>query len=360
MITLTEERYCVRCGNMADHHDHHRPDGHPFQSNASAAVPDDQAPSLLDRLRAALVDSAGLDDIPDPVPLIDGLLFRDSLAWLHGKPGHGKSFVALDWAGCVAGGLPWQAHDIERGPVVYLVAEGVAGVRQRVRAWEARTGAEMTGVQFLPVAVQLLNLAELGAFVELLAELAPALVVIDTQARVTVGADENSAKDMGQFVAALERIRTATGACVLLVHHESRTGENMRGSTALEGAAETVIRVHKDGPHIRLDNTKQKNGPEHAPLLLRLVPCGDSAVLQSHDGMGLAEELSNSEAVILDAMRDSFGTTGASGTTLRDVAEIPKSSFYRALNMLVTKGMLKNTGTTRRPFYVLPGAGDES
>lgn len=47
----------------------------------------------------APVNSYGLDDLPAPEALIDGILYRDTLAWLHGKPGCGKSFIALDWAG---------------------------------------------------------------------------------------------------------------------------------------------------------------------------------------------------------------------------------------------------------------------
>ena len=54
-------------------------------------APDSQPESRLDELRDALIDSAGLDKLPAPEPLIDGLLFSDSLAWLHGKPGHCKS-----------------------------------------------------------------------------------------------------------------------------------------------------------------------------------------------------------------------------------------------------------------------------
>lgn len=129
----------------------------------------------------------------------------------------------------------------------------------------------------------------------------------------------------------------------------------MRGSTALEGAATTIGRVTKDGPHIRLDCVKQKDVAPFDPILMRLVPHGDSAVLRSHEGVGLAQELTDSEDVILRTMRDSFGTTGAASTSLRDVAELPKSSFYRALNLLVKKGSLTNTGTAKRPFYVLPG-----
>jgi hypothetical protein len=37
-------------------------------------------------LEKALLDFKGLRDIPSPVPLIDGYLFRDSLAWIGGNP----------------------------------------------------------------------------------------------------------------------------------------------------------------------------------------------------------------------------------------------------------------------------------
>lgn len=314
----------------------------------------DPVTDRLDALRSLLVDSAGLDDIPPPEPVIDRVLFRDSLAWLHGKPGHGKSFVALDWAGSVSTGRTWHGHPVSNpGGVVYLVAEGVTGVRQRVRAWERVAGATMTGVQFLPVAVQLLSPTDRDAFAALVAELAPALVVIDTQARVTVGADENSAQDMGRLVAAADAIRENTGACVLLVHHEARSGDTLRGSTALEGAAHTLIRTTKDGPTVRVDCTKQKDAEPFSPLLLRLSSHGDGAVLESHSGVGLGGELTPSDLKVLATMRDSFGTTGATSTQLRDTSEVPKSSFYRSLNVLVERGLLANTGSTNRPFYVL-------
>ena len=327
------------------------------EEQSSEGGDSDPVADRLAVLRALLVDSAGLDSIPPPEPVIDGVLFCDSLAWLHGKPGHGKSFVALDWAGSVATGRPWHGHSVFRsGGVVYLVAEGVTGIRQRVRAWEASAGTPMAGVKFLPVAVQLLSPVDRGAFVALVSELTPALVVIDTQARVTVGADENSAQDMGRLVAAADALREATGACVLLVHHEARSGDTLRGSTALEGAAHTLIRAHKDGPTVRIDCTKQKDAEPFPPLLLRLVPRGAGAVLESHSGVGLTGELTPGDHKVLTVMRDSFGTTGATSAQLRDAAEVPKSSFYRSLNALVERRLIINTGTDKRPFYVLPEA----
>jgi RecA-family ATPase len=111
---------------------------------------------------------------------------------------------------------------------------------------------------FLPVPVQMLGNVDVAAFGQLLVDLQPTLLILDTQARVTVGAEENSSRDMGQFVDALDELRSHSGACILVVHHEPRNGENLRGSTALEGAATTIIRVSKDGNVVELTNPKQK------------------------------------------------------------------------------------------------------
>ncbi|MGW8438811.1 AAA family ATPase [Nocardiopsis sp. NPDC055879] len=311
---------------------------------------EDPTLARLSELRSLLVDSAGLDGIPDPEPLIDGVLYLDSLAWVQGKPGHGKSFLAIDWAGRVGLGLPWQTREVTSGPVLYLIAEGVSGVRQRVRAWEQRAQARMGGVRFLPVAVQLMNHGEKEAFVALVAELRPALVIIDTQARVTVGADENSSQDMGRLVSAADDIRRASRACVLLVHHEGRSGDNMRGSTAMEGAATTIVRVLKDGPHVRLECKKQKDATPFDPFLLRLETEGDSAVLT---GGSNSARVTPSEEAILSTLRELFESTGASASALMKASDVAESSFYRALKALVNKGLVVNTGAGRRSHYQL-------
>jgi hypothetical protein len=328
-----------------------------FPSNARHGKPEEDTgeppPSRIDQLRAALLDSKMLDSLPDPQPVIDGVLYADSLAWLHGKPGHGKSFVALDWAACVDAGLPWQGCETRQGTVLYVIAEGVSGLRQRVRAWEEHAGQTM-GVGFLPIAVQLLSMTDVEAFTQLAAELEPVLIVVDTQARVTVGADENSARDMGELVAAIDRIRQASRACVLLVHHEARGSENMRGSTALEGAANTLVRCTKDGAYIRLENAKQKDAPEFDPVRLKLTPVGGSVVCTAIDYAAAAAELTESEQKIVTTMREAFGDTAAATGKLLEVSGVPKASFYRALKRMTDNRAVTNVGTKQRPLWLLP------
>lgn len=331
--------------------------GEPPQDADLSADSESENPTQarLDQLRAALVDSAGLDGIPDPEPLIDGVIYRDSLAWLYGKPGSAKSFVALDWAGCIAAGMPWQYRATSRGPVLYLVAEGVSGVRRRVRAWEEAFRQPMKDVTFLPVAVQLLHGVDRQAFLALVAEMAPCLVVIDTQARVTVGADENSNGEMGKVVQAADEIRQACGACVLMVHHSGKSGLDLRGASAFEGAATSIAKVTKDGEYVEVHSDKQKDVEPFDTVFLRLSPTGQSAVLISRSSVDAAGEATVTEQKILDTIRESFATTSASASQLAEVSGLAKSSLYRGLTALEKRGALRNVGTEARARYALPG-----
>ena len=155
-------------------------------------------------LLAEMLTSAQLDDIPPLRPVIDDFLFEDSLARINGASGHGKTFVALDMAACVGSGTPWHGHDVQTGEVVYLVAEGARGIRKRVRAWELHHGKPMTGVQFLPRPVQAVD-PEWVVLVEACRRIRPRLIVVDTQARITVGIEESSNAEMGIVVDHLER-----------------------------------------------------------------------------------------------------------------------------------------------------------
>jgi hypothetical protein len=312
---------------------------------------DESGPSRLDELRAALVTSAGLDEIGDPEPLVPGILFRGTLAWLYGSPASGKSFIAIDVAGCVGTGEHWQGYGpIEAGTVLYVVAEGVAGIKRRVRAWEKSTGTPMHGVHFLPVAVQSGVPGDWRALVALATEMRPVLIVLDTQARVTVGLEENSAKEMGTFVDQCDRLRKATGACVLIVHHSGRQGEHMRGSIAMEGGAETVIQVSKAEDIITVKNAKQKDAAEFDEFMLRMVPTLDSVVLAMTDGQGGAAA---SASKWLRAWWATHKDDPVSISVLIKSGVVTEPTFHRWKHTLMDQGAITRVGTGRSTRYVL-------
>lgn len=219
--------------------------------------------------------------LPKPEPLVQGLLDLRTTAWLIGRPKSGKSFVALDLAAHVGLGLAWQHRPVRQGCVVYIVAEGSQGIGLRLDAWEREYGP-MKDLLVLPEPVQASERA--GRFgpdvaggwtvlVEACRRLRPALVVIDTQARVTAGLNENDNGDMSYYASQADRIKEASGACVLTVHHIGRSGSNARGASAIDGAQDAELRIERpsdDSMMIALHVDAQKDMAAEKPLTIGL------------------------------------------------------------------------------------------
>jgi hypothetical protein len=213
-----------------------------IQKERAAGRSGDPADALL----AELLDASALDNMPALEPLVGDLLHLDTLARIIGPSGHMKSFVTIDLAGHVGTGMRWHGQYVRQGTVVYLVAEGARGIRQRVRAWEKHYGLKMDNVLFLPRPVQARG-EEWDTLIEAMRRLKPALIVIDTQARVSVGIEENSNTELGVVVERLDDLRRATEACVLVIHHTGHVGEHGRGASAAKGALQSELHVSKKG-----------------------------------------------------------------------------------------------------------------
>jgi KaiC/GvpD/RAD55 family RecA-like ATPase len=234
-----------------------------------------------------------LRELPPPEWLVEGLIPAKGLVCLYGAPGVGKSFVALDLALSVIQATTFLSHETNPGPVVYVAAEGSFGLGRRIDGWEsAREQRIEDGLFVLPEAVQLLDVASVSRFIEEAAAVKPRLIVVDTLARCFVGGDENSAQDMGRAIASLDKIARATNAAVLPIHHTTKSelgnGPTERGSSALRGAAETMMLLERDGKGRVLRCTKQKDAEEFAKLKLSLERVtlangGTSAVVEFHE-----------------------------------------------------------------------------
>ncbi len=239
-------------------------------------------PDAVQRLRAELLDVDALFALPPPVPLIRDVLDLDSESWIIAEAGGFKSFVALDMACHICVGRAWRGQAVTRGAVVYVAAEGKKGIGKRVKAWAQMNDIKPTDLWVLPRPVQVRDMAGWATLIELCRQIKPVLIVLDTQARITVGLEENSNGDMGQLTEAVRRLKEATGACVLVVHHLGRGGDNARGASAIDGAQDTELKVVRPVGATRSDLTcvvkmdKQKDSAEDADfdLQLRVVDLG--------------------------------------------------------------------------------------
>lgn len=237
---------------------------------------------------AEFISGEQLAALPAAVVLIDGYLDMDTLARINGPSGHGKSFVTLDMGASVSTGRHWHGCAVTRAEVWYVLGEGATGMAKRDAAWCARAGIESTGIRYLARALQV-DGPEWPAFVAYAQKQRPGLIILDTQARMTVGVKENDAAEMGVVVAALDELRAASGACVTLVHHRGLQGEHGRGSTAVRGALASELDVSKTGMTLTVKVMKQKDQVERPPLLLTMNQLAQSIVLVGeHDAAQIA------------------------------------------------------------------------
>lgn len=214
--------------------------------------------------------------------LLRGWLVRDTLAAIVAPSGAGKSFLAVDWACCVATGKPWGGRDVHQGAVYYLAGEGRNGLRKRIAAWEAHHkeplgNAPLMLADGLPPLADLDNAAAVVASIQDTTEdifyqtgAEPQLVVIDTLARAMAGADENSSKDMGAVIGAMDWIRHEWGCTVLVLHHTGHAAsDRARGSSAFYAALDSEFMLTPGDTALTLRATKCKDWKPPHPLGLQ-------------------------------------------------------------------------------------------
>jgi hypothetical protein len=308
--------------------------------------------------------------LPAPEWLVEDLLPKDALGVLFGAPGSYKSFLALDWALCVAAGLSWGHHEVRKGPAIYISGEGRSGFSIRLEAWLSNAGLEtVEGFHLFPNALPLLDQERMvAAFVKLVQVIRPSIVVIDTLARSMAGGDENSTRDMGTLMDSVDRIRAASEAHVLMVHHTTKgTASMYRGNSALEGAADTMVNVDVEeaSREVTLSCFKQKEDSPFQDLHLHpkevTVRGGTttSCVLFFSGAREKKRLRSVHESAVLSALLSTPTGTAFSPRQVMEVAGLAMATTYRTLKSLVEQGYILQLGEGRGQRFTLNPAHSE-
>lgn len=198
--------------------------------------------------------------------LIKDVVPRAEVVMLFGEPSTGKSFVALDLGAAVARGCEWRGKRARKGRVVFIVAEGGAGFRSRLKAYAAKHGLRLADLEIgvIHAAPNMLERKDALEVCKAIVAFGGAdLVIVDTFAQVTAGGNENAGEDMGMALANCRGIHTATGAVVLLVHHSGKDqSRGARGWSGLKGAMDAQLEVLRLPTGRMLRVTKQKDGED--------------------------------------------------------------------------------------------------
>ena len=305
------------------------------------------------------------DELPEtftpPDELVEGVLTAGDGSVLYGDSNSGKTFFVIDMAAAVARGAQWMGRNTEPGLVVYLAAESPASVRGRLQAYQRHHGVRVPNFAIVQSPIDLFDGdADTEAVIAVVRQLERQrgqkvrLIVGDTLARLSAGANENAGQDMGLVVRRFDRIRTACNAHFLLIHHSGKAAANgARGWSGIRAAVDTEIEV-TDSPTGRCaEITKQRDlstKGERIGFRLDTVTLGTtkwgaaatSCVVVPADAPDKPQGKRVSEVggAVLEYLR-----TQPAGKKKREVVEhfqplYDKSAVYRELKKLVTVGQV--------------------
>jgi AAA domain len=198
------------------------------------------------RLRILSVDD--LMDLPERDYLVKGLLSPAEISLLVGAKNARKTFLALHICYGVAHRWPTIfGRRVKQTPILYLIAEGEAGIGKRVKALVGRYG-RCADFHVIAQPIDLLrsnaSAGDLHDVIEAANMHQVGLIVVDTVSRAMMGGDENAPTDMGTLAGNLNILRHETGAHVMGVHHGTQAdGTKSRGHSALPFSVDVIIQT---------------------------------------------------------------------------------------------------------------------
>jgi hypothetical protein len=212
---------------------------------------------------------------------VKGIIAEQSLGFIYGASGTFKSFIALDYALHRCYGIKWLGRRTKTATVVYLAAEGGAGLMRRIQAWHKHRGMVWQDCPLRVVIVPLtlrtqsqhLEQAIRATGVE------PGDIVIDTMSQ-TYSGNENSNDEVSEFMRILGRdLRDALRCTVLVVHHSGHSAtERPRGASAILANSDFCFGVFRDEKEMlaTLEFLKIKDGerPEAVTFSLATIALG--------------------------------------------------------------------------------------
>jgi hypothetical protein len=316
--------------------------------------------------------------LPEAEWLVEDMIEVGGLTVLYGPSGVGKSFIALEWAASIATARDWHGKVVVPGPVVYVAGEGDRSIGKRLRAHLQEHGiAQMENLYFINEPVQMASADNRKFLISALGShnLRPRVIILDTLARCAVGLDENAANDMGKFVAGCGEVQQETGAAVVIIHHTGKNQDNEeRGSSALRGAADTMIKVRAlASGDISIESQKQKDDEPFDPVRLRLRKVMLDAdpttgrmrtscvLVESRSSMDTADLLHPGLNVALQALA-TFSSAPVHSTVWFNALPpvngkpVPERTFHNWRQKLLNKGLVRAL-PDRDHFYELTTLG---
>ena len=225
--------------------------------------------------------------------LVTGLWSEQAVGIVGGEPKCCKSFLALDLAVAVAGGVPCLRRFTVRraGRVLLFAAEDALHiVRRRLEGISAAAGVALANLDIQVITAPTVRLdldADRRNLAETVARLQPRLLILDPFVRLH-RIDENASGEVAPLLAYLRELQRRHDVAVLVVHHAKKGGGGVRAGQALRGSSEfhawgdSNLYLRRDGDDLSL-SVEHRAAASMPPITIELAQRGTALALEVVD-----------------------------------------------------------------------------
>ncbi len=300
---------------------------------AKATKPTPKSSSTNSLKRALIWNDDLIANAPDYTEfLVPDLLTEDELFLFAASPRAGKSLMAMTLAKAVASGDQFLGRPCTQGTVIYVKCEDS---HTKIKEREAAQGWGAG----LPVAwLDDFRLSNMSELIELVEELDPRLIVLDTLSRIKDSNISESSAEMSQLLDPLQKMANKYGVCVLLVHHTGKVStdnvhnvdifDTIRGSSAIRAVCRgsMVLAAGERDYRLVVENGWGKHD-------LKVVLDANTLTWKQLGKWSPPVNMSQQDQ-ILDALKK---MTSATVEQLHEETGIAKKCLYEQLSRLVNK-----------------------
>lgn len=222
-----------------------------FDPFAGPDVKEDE--NLFDSLGAVFVNELSTDFNP-PDELVEDILISRNTSILYGDSNSGKTFWALNMAASISRGQDFLGKRTQQGMVVYLATESPETVRTRLLAYMKHHNCSLDN--FLLIQKPVNFFTDNSDVEKVIAAIKQAedqrsckasLIIGDTLARISAGANENAGQDMGPVMNRIDYLMNSTVSSVMMIHHSGKMqAAGARGWSGIRAFVDTEIEITDD------------------------------------------------------------------------------------------------------------------
>lgn len=233
--------------------------------------------SKLNEAIQCSLGSEGYDVVPEWT--VQHYIRSQGVGYVFAPPDTYKTFLMMDIAACIATGENWAGKATKKGNVLYISAEGGNEISKRVKVWEDNYSTDTESNILIikepisPVVKEEFNwLLNKAIEHEEFTGFKTKLIVFDTLSQCAKSLDDNSSKDMSEFIRCCIKLSIQLKTAVIFVHHTNKSGK-CRGSSVFEGNSDFIFEMKKSKENlaVTLYCEKQKDYKKPLPLHVKLA-----------------------------------------------------------------------------------------